>query len=68
MSDPYQGTVNCYWCKLEDEIDIPAFGKSKYGQYACKEHCNLLLIAGWYGGPLPEMDEAIKIMQEMLES
>ena len=77
MSDPYQGSVNCYWCALEDRnagiepLGMRAVCKGKdlfEGKFACRAHGDLLLVAGWYGGLLPEMDESIKIMQEDLNS
>jgi hypothetical protein len=70
MSDPYAGTVYCYWCELDDReagidpIPMPAQYKAKWpkGKFACRGHADMLLLAGLHDGPLPVPDEGIQIM------
>ncbi len=68
MSDPYRYTVECQikekLGKEWFECGFPAFGIDILGEYVCKEHANLCLIAGLYDRPLPEMDEGMKILME----
>lgn len=72
-SDPYQGTVNCHWCEVEDRnagmepVGIKAVCKASgpfEGEFACERHGDLLLISGWYGGLLPEPDDATAILMD----
>lgn len=77
MSDPYQGSVNCYWCALKDRnagiepVGIRAVCKGKgpfEGKFACQPHGDLLLISGWYGGLLPKPDEATAILLDAYDA
>lgn len=65
---PYRYSVPCAFQHPEltegEPCGIPAFGWCNVTGPICRTHAEISLVAGGYEGPLPEQDEALKVLRE----